>query len=77
MHRLVTLGTCAFIVGLAGALLNLWAVREFPGTWGGTNIGGGLLLIGCYILTFMGAVMAVGGAIGLWLRKRRGGSDSQ
>ncbi|WP_155373627.1 hypothetical protein [Catellatospora vulcania] len=66
--RLMWLGAIAAVVGVVGALVNFWASREFPSTWGGPNIGGGILQLLCYALILAGATLAIVG--GLAARKR-------
>ncbi len=44
-------------VGIVGAVVNEWAFRHFERTWGGPNIGGGLLQICFYAMILGGAVL--------------------
>ena len=61
--KLTWLGVVAAIVGVAGALVNLWARDAFPDQWGGPNIGGGFLQVLFYLLILGGVTLAVVGTI--------------
>ncbi|WP_144122817.1 hypothetical protein [Catellatospora sichuanensis] len=61
--RLIRLGAIAAVVGLVGALVNFWASREFPTTWGGPNIGGGILQLLFYGLILAGITLAIVGGL--------------
>ncbi|MFI6761828.1 hypothetical protein ACIBF5_22075 [Micromonospora sp. NPDC050417] len=66
--RLIKLGAFSAIAGLVGALVNLWAREEFPESWGGPNIGGGMLQLLFYALIVVGVILAIAG--GLAARRR-------
>ncbi|MCE0537747.1 hypothetical protein LWF15_19835 [Kineosporia rhizophila] len=44
------------VCGIAGAVINEWAFRQFPETWGGPNIGGGALQV-CFYAMILGGVV--------------------
>jgi hypothetical protein len=63
MSRVLKIGVSAVVVGLIGAFVNNWAADAFPDTWGGPNIGGGILQLGFYALIVVGAVLALSGVV--------------
>ncbi|HET9518944.1 MAG TPA: hypothetical protein VFO77_14580, partial [Actinoplanes sp.] len=57
------LGLTTLAVGVGGAAANFWAREAFPTTWGGPNIGGGMLLILCYLAAAAGAGLVIAGLV--------------